>query len=76
MGIVYLSEDFPGDNIFNVASCEGLPIIEGIPEVKIFSDDTLGEAAHIVKGFLGVVILSVVIVEEDGFIVGVEGVKV
>ena len=41
-----------------------------------FSDDTLGEAAHIVKGFLGVVILSVVIVEEDGIIVGVKVSKV
>ena len=46
---------------------------EGFPEEVFFSDDTLGEAAHIVKGFLGVVILSVVIVEQDGFIVGVKG---
>ena len=63
------------DNIFNVASCEGLPIIEGIPEVNIFSDDTFGEVAHIVEGFLSVVIFSAVIVDEDGIIiiVGVEG---
>ena len=65
-------------NIFNVASCgEGLAIyIEGFPEEAIFSDDIFWQVAHIVKGFLGVVILSIVIVEEDGIIVGVEGVKV
>ena len=41
----------------------------------IFSDDILWKVAHIVKGFLVVVIFSVVIVEEDGIIAGVEGVK-
>ena len=35
----------------------------------IFSDDILWKVAHIVKGFLVVVIFSVVIVEEDGIIV-------
>ena len=64
-------------NIFNVASCEeGLAIcIEGFPEVAIFSDDIFWQVAHIVKGFLGVVIFSAVIVEEDGIIVRVGGVK-
>ena len=41
----------------------------------IFSDDILWKVAHIVKGFLVVVIFSVVIVEEDGIIAGDEGVK-
>ena len=41
------------------------------------SDDIFGEVAHIVYGFLGVAIFSVVYVEEDGIfiIVGVGGVK-
>ena len=66
-------------NIFNVASCEELDCqqFEGFPEEVFFSDDILGKVAHIVEGFLGVVILSIVNVEEDGIIVivGVEGVK-
>ena len=41
----------------------------------IFSDDIFGKVAHIVEGFFDVVIFSVVNVEEDGIIVGVEGVK-
>ena len=55
----------------------GLPIVEGIPEVAIFSDDILWKRAHFVEGSSGVVIFSVVNVEEDGIIVivGVEGVK-
>ena len=43
--------------------------------MAIFSDDIFWQVAHIVKGFLGVVIFSVVIVEEDGIIVRVGGVK-
>ena len=63
------------DNIFIIASCEGLPIVEGIPEVVIFSDDIFGKVAHIVEGFFGVMVFSVVNVEEDSIIIGVEGVK-
>ena len=52
-----------------------MPIIEGIPEVTILSDDTFGEVAHIVEGILSVAIFSAVIVDEDGIIiiVGVKG---
>ena len=63
---------------FNVATCEEEGFansFEGIPEVVIFSDDIFGKVAHIMEGFFGVVIFSVVTVEEDGSIVGVKGVK-
>ena len=66
-------------SIFNDATCEEdwfANSFEGIPEVVILSDDIFGKVAHIVEGFLGVMIFSVVNVEEDGIIVGVEGVKV
>ena len=58
-------------NIFNDASCkEGIAnCFEGSPEEVIFSDGILWKVAHIVKGFLVVVIFSVVIVEKDGIIV-------
>ena len=57
--------------LFKVASCEeGIAnCFEGSPEEVIFSEDFLWKVAHIVKGFLVVVIFSVVIVEEDGIIV-------
>ena len=35
----------------------------------IFRDDILRKVAHIVKGFLVVVIFSIVSVEEDGIII-------
>ena len=55
---------------------KGAICIVGFPEEVIFSDDILWKVAHIVKGFLVVVIFSVIIVEEDGIIVSwVEGVK-
>ena len=61
---------------FSVVNCEGFAnSFEGIPEVVNLRDDIFGKVAHIVEGFLGVVIFSVVNVEEDGIIVGVEGVK-
>ena len=68
-------------SIFNVATCEEEGFansFEGIPEVVIFSDDIFGRVAHIVEGFFGVVICTVVNEEEDVIIIkntGVKGVK-
>ena len=44
--------------------------------MTIFSDNILLDEGQFREGSSGVVIFSVVIVEEDGIIVGVEGVKV
>ena len=66
------------DSIFNVASCEEEGIADsfkGFPEEVIFSDDILWKRAYFVEGSSGVMIFSVVNVEEDGIIVGVKGVK-
>ena len=68
-GLSILSEDFPSEAIFNVASCEGLPIVEGIPEVVILSDDILLDEGLFREGSSGVVIFSAVIMDEDGIIV-------
>ena len=66
------------DSIFNNATCEEdrfANCFKGIPEVVIFSDYIFGKVAHIMEGFLSVVIFSAIIVDEDGIIIiiGVEG---
>ena len=50
-------------------------LFEGIPEVVILSDDILLDEGLFREGSSGVVIFSAVIVEEDGIIVRVGGVK-